>query len=62
MNEEKGRKNKRKSSHTQGRETSKIVMVHTMRKYSELYTDLNFIKIPKETLELCSVTDSNKKI
>ena len=43
---------KKEKSHVSGRAISQMEMIHLMLQYSEVYTDLNFVKVCTLPLEL----------
>ena len=57
INEDKLKEKNRMKFHVQGRAISQNEMLHTMFKYPEIYTDLNFVAIPTIPLELRAGAD-----
>ena len=55
INEDKICRSKRELNHPQGRSISQMEMLHSLLKYSEVFTDLNFISIPTILLEFGQV-------
>ena len=62
INEDKAREKRRDKNHMTGKAIHQLEQLHSLFKYPEVVSDLNFVNVPTTPLELRAGIDCNKKI
>eukprot|EP00957_Ditylum_brightwellii_P106479 8123318-Ditylum_brightwellii.AAC.1 len=60
FHEDEVQKKERDNNHPRGCAVATAQMLHSILKYPEVFTDLDYVNVPTLPLELCPATDSRK--